>query len=128
MLADTGSVSDSCKVTGIPRRTAYNWRTADGPFRQEWDEAIDEYVDKLEKEADRRAVEGIERGVYYEGERVATETHYSDNLLMFRLKKFKPDEYRENRHITGDMEISIADAGFARANQRAREAAEKRKK
>ena len=38
---------------------------------------------------------GIEKPIYYKGERVDTVREYSDNLLMFRTKKLRP-EYRDN--------------------------------
>ena len=53
------------------------------------------YVEKLEAEADRRGMEGIEKPIYYKGERVDAVREYSDNLLMFRTKKLRP-EYRDN--------------------------------
>ena len=54
-----------------------------------------EYVEKLEAEVDRRAIEGIDHPVIYKGSITDTYKEYSDNLLMFRLKKLRP-EYREN--------------------------------
>ncbi len=75
------------------------------------------YIESLEMEVDRRAVKGIERLKFYQGELIKipiydadgkpilgddgqpvlvpyVEHLYSDNLLMFRLKKLRP-EYRE---------------------------------
>lgn len=54
-----------------------------------------EYVEKLEAEVDRRAIEGIDHPVIYKGSITDSYKEYSDNLLMFRLKKLRP-EYREN--------------------------------
>jgi len=53
------------------------------------------HLERLEAEADRRALEGVEKGVYYRDKRIATERQYSDNLLMFRAKKLDPS-YRDN--------------------------------
>lgn len=49
----------------------------------------------LESEAHRRAVQGVEEAVYYQGEVVGYKTVYSDGLLMQMLKArvpaYKPD-------------------------------------
>ena len=53
--------------------------------------------EKLEDEAVRRGVEGVERGIYHNGKRIATECEYSDTLLIFLLKGAMPEKYRERR-------------------------------
>jgi hypothetical protein len=95
-LERTGNVTLSAKVAGVSRRNIYKLRDADEEFREEWDEAIDARVEKLEAEADRRAVEGVETPVFYKGERCdgGDVREYSDTLLMFRLKALKPEKYR----------------------------------
>ena len=65
-----------------------------------------EYVEKLEAEVDRRAIEGIDHPVIYKGSITDTYKEYSDNLLMFRLKKLRP-EYRENYSIPNDQHIAV---------------------
>jgi len=49
----------------------------------------------LEDEAVRRAREGVRRPVRYKGKIVGYETDYSDQLLVFLLKNWAPDKYRE---------------------------------
>lgn len=53
------------------------------------------YQETLDVEIDRRAVDGIDKPVYYKGEKVDTVKEYSDNLLMFLRKKLDPS-YRDN--------------------------------
>ena len=53
----------------------------------------------LEPEAIRRAVEGVEKAVYYQGEPVGTVREYSDTLLIFLLKGWKSDRYKERREV-----------------------------
>ncbi len=95
-LADTVNVARACRDAGIPRRTAYDWRDADPDFAREWDDALDDGIDLLEAELHRRAFEGVEKPVYYKGERVGTTRHYSDALAMFLLKAHRPARYRDN--------------------------------
>ena len=77
-LTETVNVTLSCRKAGVPRRTVYDWREADAAFADRWDEALEEGIDLLEAEVHRRAFEGVERPVYYKGERVGEWRHYSD--------------------------------------------------
>lgn len=99
-LSKTGNVSDACRASKKSRSWAYEQREADESFKRAWDEAMDQAVDALEAEARRRAVQGVDKPVFYKGKRVRTRVReYSDVLLIFLLKAARPDKYRENyRH------------------------------
>ena len=94
-LAESGSVTASAKESGISRSTAYKWRSADEIFAAAWDEALAEATDSLAYEARRRALEGIEEVRYFKGEPIGTIRRYSDQLLMFLLRAYRPDVYRQ---------------------------------
>jgi hypothetical protein len=108
-LAECANITDACRAADIPRRTAYNAKAADEKFAASWQEAIDTYIDdRLEAEADRRAVEGVRKKKFTKnGEPIMdTETgkqyeerEYSDTLLIFRLKALRPDVYREKSSV-----------------------------
>ena len=76
-------------------------RKTDEDFGQAYSEAMDEAVDRLEAEAWRRALEGIEHKVFQAGKLVVDpETNqpmilrrYSDPLLVMLLKGSRPDKY-----------------------------------
>ncbi len=91
----TGRITAASRAVGISRRTVYRWRDRDEGFAWAMADALAEYVEMLEAEADRRAVEGVERPIYYRGKVVGTKRVYSNRLLMFRLKALKPDVYRK---------------------------------
>jgi len=94
-LAQCGCVTEAAKVAGWTRRqSVYELRNKYPEFAQAWDEAREQYIEKLEEEADRRALEGVEEPVFYQGERVGTVRRYSDTLLIFRLKALRPEKYR----------------------------------
>ena len=99
-------VSVAAEKCGIARQTVYDWKYADEAFAQRLADAQkrgDEVqVERLEIEADRRARDGIDKGIYYEGVRVAVERQYSDTLMMFRLKAKRPDLYRERHEHSSD--------------------------
>jgi len=93
LLAVSGVVSYACSGIGIARQTAYDHKGKDEEFSDRWDAAVEDATNALEMEARRRAIDGIGKGVYYQGIRVDTEKVYSDNLLMFLLKGRRPAEF-----------------------------------
>lgn len=100
-LAERGNVTDAARAAGIPRRSAYEWRGADPDFAAAWDAALDEAADTMEREAWRRAIEGVEKPVFGSlggksgsGE-IGRVQEYSDTLLIFLLKGARPEKYRE---------------------------------
>ncbi len=94
-LAKAGMVGAAAQAAGYSRTQLYQWRKDDTDFACVWDEALDDYVEALEAEADRRAKDGVLKPVFYMGEIVGEIPQYSDNLLMFRLKALRPEKYRE---------------------------------
>ena len=91
-----GNVSDACEAAGIARVTAYEWRKDDESFRVEWDAIVDKHMDALESEIYRRAYEGTNKPVFYQGEQCGSVQEFSDTLAMFILKGHRPEKYREN--------------------------------
>lgn len=92
-LAKDGFITRAAKVAGIDRSGAYKLYKADPEFAERWDAALDEYHDKLEEEARRRAVDGSDKGVWHQGVQVGTEKQYSDSLLALMLKAKRKKEY-----------------------------------
>ena len=93
---NAGNVSKACEAAGIGRMTVYEWRAAEADFASEWDNVVEESTDALEQEVYRRAHDGVEEPVFYQGEVCGTVRKYSDTLAMFTLKARRPDIYREN--------------------------------
>ena len=112
-LRNTGQVGKSAKAAGFTNSSNLRrLRKNNEQFAADWDEAIETAVcDVLEPEAWRRAAEGVNKGVYYQGDLVATEKVYSDPLLMFLLKANKPKKYRESNNygsgIVGTFGVAI---------------------
>jgi hypothetical protein len=97
-FAKTGNISKTCANLGMSTWTVYYDWQKDPEFVEAFKKAELQHLDRMAAEADRRALDGVEKGVYWQGERVATEQQYSDNLLMFRMKRLDPG-YRENSQI-----------------------------
>lgn len=116
-LAATGIVSAACAEAGIDRHTAYMRRKKDEKFRRQWRAALDDAADLLEREARRRAEQGVDEPVVYQGVLAGqwideagnpcqhnapgakfvplTIKRYSDALMMFLLRGARPKKYRD---------------------------------
>ena len=102
-LSAIPNVTAAAETAGIARQTAYDARKAHEDFAGAWEGALEEGVDRMELEAHRRAVKGVARGVYHNGERIAKEKHYSDTLMIFLLKAHRPARFRDNRRVDVNM-------------------------
>lgn len=114
VLRQTCNVTEAARTAGIGRRTAYEWRDADEAFRAAWDDAEQEAVDGLEREAWRRAKEGVPKPVTFQGKITDTYLEYSDRMMELLLKAHRPDKYKDrvtNEHTGKDGgPIEVADA------------------
>lgn len=97
LLAETGNVTLAAEAAGVARQTPYKWRDKDSKFAEAWAAAEEEAADRLEAEARRRAVEGVEKPVYQGGHMVGTIREYSDTLLIFLLKGARPEKYKDRQ-------------------------------
>lgn len=97
----TGTVSKACRAIGIDRRTAYNWKEDDEEFSKAWDAAIEESIDALEGEARRRGFEGVDKPVYFQGDRIDTVKEYSDTMLSLVLKGRRANVFRDKVEHSG---------------------------
>ena len=98
-LGETGNVAEAARRVGIGRTCAYAARQADPAFADAWDAAIDDATDRLEAEARRRALDGVEEPVFYQGKPVGTIRRYSDRLLVVLLRAYRPERYREKTEV-----------------------------
>lgn len=98
-LSETGNVTKAAECVGIARRTHYDWLSVDDLYRAAVNDAQQAAGDRLEIEARRRAVEGIEKPVFQGGQQVGVVREYSDTLLIFLMKGAMPDKYQERRRV-----------------------------
>lgn len=99
LIASGSTVVDACKGVGYGYTQAYEYRKQDEAFDAAWIDADEAAVQRMEKEADRRAVIGVEKPVWYQGQEVGTIREFSDTLLIFRLKAKRPDVYRDRAEV-----------------------------
>lgn len=85
-------------VTHISRYTYNQWYEDDIDFRNKVDGLRMEITAQYQREAKRRAIEGVLKPIYYKGRLIDVTREYSDNLLMFELKR-RDNTYRDNFNV-----------------------------
>lgn len=94
-LQGTCNVRHACEAANIAPNSVYLWKRDDPEFSRKWEQALEIGSDTLEAEAIRRARDGVDEPVFYQGEVCGTVRKYSDTLLIFLLKGHKPERYSE---------------------------------
>lgn len=116
-LREMPNVTRAARLVGRTRNGFHNYRKIDPEFDKAWVDAIDEGIESLEAEVHRRAFEGVDKPVTFQGVITDSYKEYSDTLAMFLLKAHRPDKYRERSDVTVTGDINIADR-LARARNR----------
>lgn len=103
------SVTGAAIAAGYTRSCVYDYRKKDEAFAQAWDDAWEAGADVFEDEATRRAVEGVDKPVFYQGEECGTVREYSDTLMALKLKGRRPTVYRENVNmaLSGQVQVQV---------------------
>ncbi|GAB4151567.1 MAG: hypothetical protein Tsb0016_23780 [Sphingomonadales bacterium] len=112
-LAQTANVSASAAAAGMSRSAVYRLRAGDSDFADQWDEALNAALDTLEEALMKRAIDGVDKPVYYAGKPCGSTKTYSDALAMFLLKSRRPEIYGEvtaARRAARDAASAEADA------------------
>jgi len=108
-LSETGNITGASKITGIARKTHYNWMQTDTDYAAAYKVALEQAAENLESEARRRAVHGTAKPVFYKGEECGTVQEYSDTLLIFLMKGAMPEKYSERYQGTLDVNVNVAE-------------------
>lgn len=86
VLRTTGNVSASARAANISSRAFHTLKANDAEFEEEWVLAKEESLDELEAALRQRAIDGVEKPVYYGGKECGTQRSYSDSVGMYILK------------------------------------------
>lgn len=92
-LREERSVTYACNKIMIGRTAAYAWRNEDESFKAAWDEAIEQNVDDLEASMMKKAIEGWDEPVWWQGEQCGEVRKFSTPLSIFMLKANRPEKY-----------------------------------
>ena len=101
------NISKACRAAGVARQTAYRHRDEYPEFAAMWEDALEEGLDGWEAEMARRAYEGMERPLMYQGDIVGHVNEYSDTLAIFLMKAHRPEKYRERSEVKTDGNLTI---------------------
>ena len=104
-LAETGARRTAARVAGVHPSTPYTsqWRN-DEVLQAAVKEAQEVAADRLEAEAFRRAVHGVEVPTgWYRGRPGGMGRKYSDLLAIFLLKGLRPEKYSERVQMSGAL-------------------------
>lgn len=93
-LEANGQRAKAAKDIGTTSLRVTNERKKDKEFDQACQEAIFLHREACEDELKRRAFDGVEEPVFYQGIQTDTQTRYSDSLLQFYMKANDP-KYKE---------------------------------
>lgn len=94
-LATHGNITQACRDSRLSRCAVYDWRDDEPEFAAEWLEAQDRGTDAIEDEAHRRAVQGTQRPVFYEGQVCGHVQEFSDSLMTLLLKARRPEKFKD---------------------------------
>lgn len=94
-LGECGCVTEACERVGLSPSTAYRLRRRVDAysFRAAWDAALDYAIRRLSDAAFSRALHGVTRPVWFQGEQVGERRYYDERLTMFLLRYRDPDTY-----------------------------------
>ena len=110
-FAVRGIVLEGCRAAGVSRGAVEHWKSSSEWFYELYQIAIEEAADRIEAEAMRRAVDGYDEPVIYQGmptsvtdpvtgeQRMLTVRKYSDALMALVLKGARPEKYRDNHKV-----------------------------
>lgn len=112
LLSNCGDIHGACRSAGVSPLFVQQWRKDDKEVDDTLLEATRVGAMALESEAIRRAVNGVEVGVYHRGVLVAKEVKHSDALLTTLMKARVPGYGNDNdgggvNHFHGPTQINV---------------------
>jgi hypothetical protein len=99
-----GDFYGACKAVGVSPGFVRRWQSEDTEVATTLEEARAVGVMGLEHAAKLRAVDGVVKDIYYQGEVVGTERVYSDGLLTTMMKARLP-EYAAGSGTTVNLNL-----------------------
>jgi len=115
LYAERGTLIECCRLAGLSYDAVVAAKERIPAFAAALAQAEQSVLEKLEREAMRRAVEGtvVRSRKFWHGQLVGEDvkTEYSDQLLTMLLRARAPERYRENSLITINQVIKAVE-GF----------------
>lgn len=106
LVANGGQHGKAAKAANLTRQSHYQWMKTDEHYQELHRQAMIQVTVVLEDEAIRRAIDGQEKGIYYQGQQCGTELVHSDGLMMFLLRAADPEKYRERSDVKAKVDVT----------------------
>lgn len=100
-LKTSMNMAESARSVGVAYSAVMSLKQRDADFEAACDEALEEACDYLEAEMRRRAFQGVDEPVFYQGEEVGAVRKYSDSLAIFLMKGYRRRKFGDKQEITG---------------------------
>lgn len=114
-LSRCGLTSQSAAAAGVHPSTVADHRKKDAQFDEAVEQALGYFRDRVEAEAIRRAIEGVEEPEFYKGQVVGTKIRYSDRLLEKIMNRYIP-EYRDANAAEVNLNAGVLVVGQPQVN------------
>lgn len=98
-FANEPFVTRAAEKAQVTKQSHYYWMRTDEIYKKIFEGMSDIIVGDLEEIGQIRAIEGVTKEIFFQGQVCGTEQQFSDTLLMFFLKAKRPDIYRERTSI-----------------------------
>jgi hypothetical protein len=94
-LAGCGCVAHAARSVGMSRQSAHDLynHPAAAVFRRCWDAALDCSISLVEDGMWSRAINGVARPIFYQGEQVGEWRYHDERLAMFLLRFRRPHRF-----------------------------------
>lgn len=96
-------------MSGVGHASHYRWMASDPEYPAKFEQAHLQSCDALEAEAFRRAVEGHDEPVYWQGACIGYRKKFSDQILLRLLESRLPEKYGNRSELThkGNVAASV---------------------
>jgi hypothetical protein len=98
-LRKYGILGDACRAARVSWDTIDKYRSEDAEFAARYSEALEEAVDRVEKQAMKIAGEGIRRPIYRKGELVGYQMEPEPGMIQFVLRTRRRDRYADKLEV-----------------------------
>ena len=99
----TGVVTLAAEMAEIDRRSHSFWLHNDKDYPALFQEAHAAACDTIEAEMRRRAIDGVDKPVFYKGQPCGTVKEYSDTLLAMLANGAMPEKYKQKTKIEAEV-------------------------
>lgn len=105
-LETSGRKRYSAVMAGVdPGRMVY-YMTKEKALKAQETMAMQGYMELIDAAMHDRGINGVEKGIYFKGKRVAVERHYSDAILIALAKANNP-KYRDHLNVDATVAAGV---------------------